>query len=235
MRDNVKPSGKWTFGPDVANCFGDMLARSIPQLETVRDICHTAAKRFRKPHTDIVDLGASRGDAVAGLIHEYGDQNRYVLIECAPAMRALLQDRFDSLIKARVVDMPEIDLRTGFPSVAASVTLSVLTLQFVPIEYRLRVLRDVYSHTRTGGVFVLVEKVLGATADLDAMMVDRYYQMKRDNGYTQEDIDRKRLSLEGVLVPCAAEWNERMLETAGFSQVDCAWRWMNFAAWVAVK
>ena len=53
--------------------------------------------------------------------------------------------------------------------------------------------------------------------------------------YTQEEIDRKRLSLEGVLVPVTAAWNEDMLRREGFRNVDCFWRWMNFAAWVAVK
>jgi len=28
-------------------------------------------------------------------------------------------------------------------------------------------------------------------------------------------------------------WNEELLARAGFAQIDCVWRWMNFAAWVA--
>jgi tRNA (cmo5U34)-methyltransferase len=43
------------------------------------------------------------------------------------------------------------------------------------------------------------------------------------------------LALEGVLVPVTAAWNEQLLKGAGFSQVECFWRWMNFAGWVAVK
>jgi tRNA (cmo5U34)-methyltransferase len=66
-------------------------------------------------------------------------------------------------------------------------------------------------------------------------MVERYYTMKARNGYTQEQIERKRLSLEGVLVPVTAHWNEELLRIAGFTQVDCFWRWMNFAAWIAVR
>ena len=59
--------------------------------------------------------------------------------------------------------------------------------------------------------------------------------MKKGHGYTQEQIERKRLSLEGVLVPVTARWNEEMLRMAGFQQVDTFWRWMNFCGWVAVK
>lgn len=74
-----------------------------------------------------------------------------------------------------------------------------------------------------------------ATAELDAQHVKHYYDLKSANGYTQEQIERKRLSLEGVLVPVTAKWNEELLLMAGFRQLDCFWRYLNFAGWVAVK
>jgi tRNA (cmo5U34)-methyltransferase len=82
---------------------------------------------------------------------------------------------------------------------------------------------------------ILVEKVLGANGDLDALMVEKYYDMKTVMGYSQEQINRKRLALEGVLVPVTAQWNVDLLRGAGFASVDCFWRWMNFAGWIAIK
>jgi tRNA (cmo5U34)-methyltransferase len=43
------------------------------------------------------------------------------------------------------------------------------------------------------------------------------------------------MSLEGVLVPVTARWNEELLHQEGFASVDCFWRHLNFAGWVAVK
>jgi DNA (cytosine-5)-methyltransferase 1 len=57
---------------------------------------------------------------------------------------------------------------------------------------------------------------------------------KAEQGYTHEQIARKRLALEGVLVPVTARWNEELLTAAGFRSVECVWRALNFAAWVAV-
>ena len=48
-------------------------------------------------------------------------------------------------------------------------------------------------------------------------------------------LTRKALSLEGVLVPASAEWNEGLLRQAGFAEVECLWRWLNFGAWLAVR
>ncbi len=36
-------------------------------------------------------------------------------------------------------------------------------------------------------------------------------------------------------MPLRAAWNQQILYDAGFRQVECVWRWMNFAAWVAIK
>ena len=58
---------------------------------------------------------------------------------------------------------------------------------------------------------------------------------ERANGYTQEAIDRKRLSLEGVLVPLTERENTALLRDAGFAAVEMFWRHLNFAAWLAVK
>lgn len=39
---------------------------------------------------------------------------------------------------------------------------------------------------------------------------------------------QKRKSLENVLSPLKAEWNEDMLHEAGFEKVDMFWRCLNF-------
>ena len=43
------------------------------------------------------------------------------------------------------------------------------------------------------------------------------------------------LDLEGVLVPITAKWNEQLLGSAGFKKIDCFYRYLNFAGWIAIK
>jgi len=70
---------------------------------------------------------------------------------------------------------------------------------------------------------------------LDEAFVNLFLNIKRENGYPESQIDQKRMSLEGVLVPVTARWNEELLYQEGFTSVDCFWRHLNFAGWVAVK
>jgi tRNA (cmo5U34)-methyltransferase len=234
-KDHVLPEGKWAFDAEVTEVFDEMLRRSIPQYDVMRDTVSEIASRFVEEKTAIVDLGCSRGDALDPLIRKFGAYNRFVGVEVSQPMLEAARKRFQGYIDCNVVSIREMDLRREFPPERASVILSVLTLQFTPIEYRLKIVREAFNSLIPGGAFILVEKVLGASAEIDDLLVDLYYGMKREHGYSQEEIDRKRLSLEGVLVPVTAAWNEQLVRQCGFSQVDCFWRYLNFAGWVAVK
>ena len=240
LKDETIPSGKWEFDESVTAVFDNMLERSIPQYQVMRQSCFEIACHFQKKNMDIVDLGCSRGEAIAPFIDKYGAYNRYYLVDVSEPMLEAARKRYETMLQnhwgeAGLVCVKNLDLRNNYPPVDACITLCVLALQFTPIEYRLKIIQNIYEHVTKDGCLILVEKVIGASAKIDDMMVDIYYNLKRQNGYTEEQIQRKRLSLEGALVPVPAKWNEEMLQMAGFRQVDCFWRWMNFAGWVAIK
>lgn len=234
LTDQTTPDGAWSFNDDVTQVFDDMLQRSIPQYEVMRRTVFELASAYVRENAVIIDLGCSRGEALAPFVERFGNlATQYIGVDVSEPMLQAARERFAA--QADLVTIQPCDLRTDYPPFAADVTLCVLTLQFTPIEYRQRILRTIWKHTRPGGCLILVEKILGATADLNTLMVERYYTMKAANGYTQEQIERKRLSLEGVLVPVTATWNEELLKHAGFAEIDCFWRWMNFAGWIAVR
>jgi tRNA (cmo5U34)-methyltransferase len=233
------PAEKWEFDESVTAVFGDMLERSIPQYATMRTLVTDLAVEAcwdAPSYSAVVDLGSSRGDALAAVVDRVGHVGgrRYYAVESSKPMLQSLRERFE----ATPVDVVDADLRQGVPSVVGldvGVALSVLTLQFVPINYRQAIVQDVYDRMTKGGAFFLVEKVLGASALIDELLVDRYHALKGANGYPAEEIERKRMSLEGVLVPVTAAWNFDLLRQAGFRQVDCFWRWANFAGFVGIK
>lgn len=231
-----QPNGsKWEFDASVTDVFDDMLERSIPQYSVMREAVYELAIRYAQIGTAVVDLGCARGGAIAQLVEKLGSANRFVGVETSAPMLSACRERFKEEIAEGYVVVLDLDLRTEYPSTFASVTLCVLTLQFTPIEHRMQIVHNIYKNTQPGGVLLLVEKVLGNAAELDQAFVETYYDHKKRNGYSNDEIERKRLSLEGVLVPVTAAWNEELLRSAGFARVDCFWRWMNFAGWVALK
>ena len=245
--DTVVAPEKWVFDEEVADVFDDMLARSIPQYDVMRATTNALVARalrsyFRRTESDapprVVDLGTSRGEAIAPLLRAFVDHERFdaTLVESSRAMYEAVSRRFVDDHSFRV-DIRHHDLRDGLPDVGGDVVafLSVLTLMFVPINYRAALVAEMYERLVDGGVVVLVEKVLGASSVLDETFVDEYHALKGRNGYDTESIAGKARSLEGVLVPVTARWNEELLRQGGFRHVDCFWRWMNFAGFLAIK
>jgi tRNA (cmo5U34)-methyltransferase len=226
---------RWQFDRNVTDVFENMLARSIPEYSTMRALAFDLGTMLVQPRTAIIDIGCSKGDALAPFVQQFGKGNHYIGVELSETMLEAARRRFAALIDQGIVDIRRLDLRTEYPPEMASLTLAVLTIQFTPIEYRQRIMQRIAEHTVPGGGVILVEKVLGSSAQFEELLTRRYYTLKAMNGYTTEQIERKRLALEGVLVPVAARWNEDLLREAGFKQVECFWRWCNFAGWIAIK
>ena len=235
VADKVMPNAKWQFNEEVTACFDNMLSRSIPGYHEMRRLVFELGKKFIVDGRDVVDLGCSRGEALARFTEEFGPRVLCVGLDESPAMVAAATERFIGQIAANIVDIRQHDLRDGLPDdLIPSLTLAVLTLQFLPIEYRQRLIAEVYRATSPGGAFIVVEKILGPDAAADQLLVENYYQLKAEHGYTLEQIMAKRKSLENVLVPLPAQGNVAMLEAEGF-RVTQFWQHLNFAGWLAIK
>lgn len=237
MQDKVMMNDKWEFNEEVTRCFDEMLERSIPEYTLMRDLVFKVGKHFVKPNTNIVDIGCSNGNAIEPFLRKFGAINKYKLIDVSEPMLRECKLKYKNWINLNLVDVMNYDLKQGLPDecLKSSLILSILTLQFTPIEYRHKIIQSIYNSLNYGGAFIFVEKVLGNTSAIDEVLVDEYYKLKQDNQYTNEQIANKRKSLEGVLVPITQNWNVELLKSAGFSQVDCFWRCLNFCGFIAIK
>ena len=231
-RDNVNPiNKKWEFNEEVTNVFGDMISRSIPNYETMRQLCFMIGRNFIGENGTISDVGCSNGLASEKFIENFPNAN-FVLSDVSQPMINACKDKYKDFKNVNVIYH---DLRNGIPTLNNDLIISSLTLQFTPIEYRWNIMKSIFDSLRDGGALILVEKVLGNSANIDNLLVKEYYNIKREHGYSEELIQNKRKSLEGVLVPLTIDTNEHLMTMCGFNEIDCFWRCLNFCAWVAIK
>lgn len=231
-KDNYIPDGAWQFNADVAEVFEDMITRSIPDYDNMRDLTARLVARFKGVGTSVIDLGCSTGMALEDIIKTSDPHTHYYLCDTSEPMLAVCRKKYEGNGHVSVV---KHDIRNGMPARNCTVILSCLTLQFVPIEYRQQIIADIYDSLLSGGVFLMVEKVLGYSSPIDHAMQEEYYAIKRENSYTEEQIAEKRKSLEGTLVPVTEATNRQFLAAAGFELVDCYWRYLNFCGLIAIK
>lgn len=244
--DRTLPKGKWQFDEDVTNVFDNMLERSIPEYKTMRALVGDLVYYYSDHATTIIDIGCSNGTGIADMKERNTNNCDYVGYEISKPMVDVAREKFANTKNSFMADIDERFknvriyeqdiVKQGFIGHEnVRVITSVLTLMFIPIEHRQKVIADCYKELPNGGAFIVVEKILGETTQLNDIYNAQYYDFKKWNGYTEEQIDRKKLALEGVLVPLTSKFNEQLLLSAGFSYVDCFWRWNNFAGWVAIK
>lgn len=249
---NAPENGKWVFDAKVTNAFSDMLQRSIPGYNDMRDVIYRIANKpiqthdHQTRHSAILDLGSSTGGAIEPF-YASNAANGYILTDISEPMIDKLKSKYQGASNVTVapVDLRQRssiltnELRTLCKNYTtdghASLIMAILTLIFVPINFRPNVLRAVYETLSPNGMFVITEKLQGSDWLTDNLLVDTYHRYKHDHGYSWEAIERKRLSLEGVQIPLTEASNIDMLHRAGFSHVECVHRHLSFATFVAIK
>lgn len=91
------------------------------------------------------------------------------------------------------------------------------------------------SCPRNGGILILTEKTHLNDEQNDAWRVERYYDFKRANGYSELEISGKRNALENVLMTDTLDTHHERLREAGFERTLTWFMFLNFASVIAFK
>src|SRR5262249_30697678 len=103
---------------------------------------------------------------------------------------------------------------------APAVVILNYTLQFIPPGERPDLLARLCRRLLPGGCIILSEKVRAADPAIDEVVRELHHGFKRDNGYSELEIARKREALDRVLIPWTIEENCAALVAAGFGQPE---------------
>ncbi len=226
------------FDERVAAVFDDMLLRSIPLYLEQQSMIAEIAARFWTPDSRVYDLGCSTGTMLVTLARTLGPGARLVGYDNATPMleraaRKVAESGCADRIELRFADLNVIPAVLDLSG--ASVVAMCWTLQFVRPLSRDQLVRHLYDSLRPGGVLLVTEKVLTSTSHMNRLFVELYYEFKRRNAYTDQEITRKREALENVLVPYRIEENIELFRRNGFSIVETFFQWYNFAGFLCVK
>ncbi|MDD9951550.1 MAG: methyltransferase domain-containing protein [Zetaproteobacteria bacterium] len=222
------------FNHQVAEVFDDMALRSIPQyVDSMRFISGLACNFLRAGST-FIDLGCSTGSLLQMIASSVQVRLCLIGMDCSPSMYAIAkkklskyQDNID--IRLHCADI----LQTSLPT-AAFVNASYV-LQFLPVGSRIEVFTKVYQSLEPGGVFVFSEKVLSPCSLLQDTATFFYEAFKRQHGYSQSEIERKKEALDNVLVSSSTAEYQQMALQAGFVNFEVALKWGPFATFVMRK
>ncbi len=219
------------FDEAVAAVFPDMLRRSVPGYGMMLDGIRLIARRHVARGARVYDLGCSLGAASRAVIDgaPHADY-RLIAVDNAEAMIRRCRERHRGLQPQpewRHADIRDIEIED------ASLVMLNLTLQFIPPEQRLALLRRVRAGLRPDGLFLLSEKIRFQPPAVAEEMIELHHDFKRANGYSELEIAAKREALDKVLFPETLEHHRQRLAEAGFGRVQCWFQCFNFVSLLA--
>jgi len=225
----------FSFDAQVADVFTDMIERSVPGYRAIITMIETLTGHYAQPGSNLYDLGCSLGAATLSMARGVNVEDcNIIAIDNSVAMVERCRKAVEQKHTCAGVRVVEGDMLTTNITDASVVVLN-FTLQFVPPETRLQLLKKIYEGMRPGGVLILSEKVVFDDGHLNGLLADIHHDFKRAHGYSDLEVSQKRSALENVLVPETIPTHRKRLAQAGFASVDVWFQCFNFMSMLAVK
>jgi tRNA (cmo5U34)-methyltransferase len=240
MRDQIYSTAHnevkdFTFDKTVVEVFPDMIQRSVPGYSTIISTIEKLTSTFHQANTNLYDLGCSLGAATLSMRKAVTKDNCKIIgLDSSQAM----VDKCRLHIKAYKSDVPvEITMADilDYPIENASVIVMNFTLQFIPPEQRLALLKKLQQALIPGGLLILSEKLKWQDNGINEVINNLHLDFKRANGYSELEISQKRSAIENVMKIDDEQTHLSRLEQAGFESASIWYQCFNFASFVAIK
>lgn len=230
----IERIGEFVFDESVASVFDDMIRRSVPGYAMTLSLLPLIAKRYATSGTRIYDLGCSLGAGMIASASGASESVDLVGIDNAQPMLDRCESNLQKAIGDRNWDLRCEDILET-PIDGAGLVLLNFTLQFIPIDRRLDLLRRIFDGLSSGGALLLSEKVQFEDAKTQQDLFELHHDFKRAQGYSDLEISQKRSSLENVLIPETIDAHRRRLSEAGFDHCEVWLQCFNFVSILAIK
>lgn len=235
FKEEIQQVSDFKFGATVASVFDDMVSRSVPFYGEIQRMMAEQAADYARSGTDVYDFGCATGTTLIGMNTSIAEDIRFIGIDDSPEMLAQCKTKLEEAGFTRPFELRVDDLNKTVKVSNASVAILCLTLQFVRPIHREKLLKSIFAGLHSGGVLILVEKVLAEDTVFNRDFIKYYYNYKRRNQYSEMEISQKREALENVLIPYKLSENIALLQETGFAHCEVFFKWYNFVGLIAVK
>ncbi|CAI6086815.1 Carboxy-S-adenosyl-L-methionine synthase [Cohnella sp. JJ-181] len=179
----------------------------------------------------VLDLGAGTG-LLAAMVRSKLPQARLSLIDMSESMLEVARQRFagDPDVEYTVADYSAHTFEPG----SYDIIVSSLSIHHLTHPAKQALFKKLYDALTPGGVFVNADQVAGATEAADAYYRQRWLAEIAASGLSQAAIDA---SVERRAVDINAKLGDQMdwLSQAGFQNVDCMYKYLDFAVFYGLK
>ncbi len=222
-------SKSWKFNKLTVPDFDNHVKKSVPFYDISHDLTTQLSSFFLKEKSVCYDLGSSTGTLLDKILrHNFDKKLKLIGIDESKAMIIKAKKKF-SKIEFKKTKLEKLKLKKN------DLTISLYTMQFVQPRYRQLIYDRIFRSLNWGGALILFEKIRGNDARFQDIMNFLYFDFKKINGLSKEEILNKELSLRSVLDPYTLKANLDFLKRAGFKDVMPICQYLSFVGLLAIK
>ena len=225
--------GEWRFDKNVSKAFDAHVRKSVPFYDEIQRMVIEISEYFVRDHCVVYDLGSSTGTTLDLLssAHAGKEDAQFIGFDLSKFMIKEARKKVDRP-NVRFYHKNIMDVEFSPP---AHFMTSLFTMQFLTLAERRTLLARIHEGLIEGGGLLIVEKVSAEHSCFEEIWTELYWDFKRRQGFSPEQILEKANSIRGVLKPLTANENIDLLRQTGYSQVEVFFKWYNWAGFLAVK
>lgn len=231
--DNISMvTSGWTFD-DIDKKFDQHIIKSVPFYLELHKITLKLSEFFISDKTKILDVGCSTGTLLIDLSKKYPKKNYNLELIGIDPVQSMIKnaklknkDKRVKFYKKSIFDIKSIN----FDYITA-----ILTLQFIHPAKRQKAYDKIYNSLNVGGGFFIFEKIRAEYAKNEEINVGVYNDFKRENGFSEKEINQKALSLRGKMECNSPNENIKLLKNSGFKKIYKIFKWFGFEGVLCIK
>jgi tRNA (cmo5U34)-methyltransferase len=190
---------QWQFNADVAKTFVGHARQHIPNYDIVITKSIDICKKLLTSDSSIIDVGCATGETLRRL-HDRGFNN----LHGVDSSQAMLDYCDPNMAKYHHSDC--------FPDHTFDAVICNWTLHFM--KNKQQYLEDIYQRLDQDGFLILSEKTSN-----DPLPIYFYHRFKSNQGVSEQDIQAKSQSLQGVMFTNDVSWYLDILDSIGFQKI----------------
>jgi tRNA (cmo5U34)-methyltransferase len=199
-------------------CFEDFYKAALPFIKSVAN-----AKT-------VLDVGAGTGLFSQFIFQKYPHLH-FTLNDISAPMLSVAKKRFEGMDS---FDFMELDFSKDAIPGKYDIIISGLAIHHLEDAQKQKVYSNIYNALNEGGLFINADQVTGRNMLFDSLYKYQWRETVSTSGLDHEALIQafERTKLDKL---ASLESQLKMLEKAGFNEVDCFYKNMNFAVFGGFK
>ena len=227
----------WKFNNKVSKNFDKHVVKSVPHYNDIQNYVVSLSEWYLKDKTRVYDLGCSTGETIKKISNL--NLNNFVELigidQSSKMLQIAKQKNKRSKNKYLKISLIKKDLTRIYSLKKNNLILSILTLPFLNLSERNKIIKVIYKSLNKGGAFIFVDKIRSSYPDFEDSFNQVYFDFKLENKFKSNQILNKSKSLRSSMNLINLKEINLELRKVGFKKIDIFFKWFNFVGIIAVK